>query len=81
MLLRRFFLNKFKINFEDTDGLTILIGNNGSGKSSVLEVISLIFNKIFSQQLVTISFKFLIEYEINSKQIRIHNLRGNLKIK
>uniref|UniRef100_UPI004048229C ATP-dependent nuclease n=1 Tax=Aliarcobacter sp. TaxID=2321116 RepID=UPI004048229C len=74
------FLNKFKINFEDTDGLTILIGNNGSGKSSVLEVISLIFNKIFSQQLSTISFKFLIEYEINSKQIRLHNLRGNLKI-
>lgn len=74
------FLNKFKINFEDTDGLTILIGNNGSGKSSVLEVISLIFNKIFSQQLSTISFKFLIEYEINSKQIRLHNLRDNLKI-
>ncbi len=74
------FLNKFNINFEDTDGLTILIGNNGSGKSSVLEVISLIFNKIFSQQLSTISFKFLIEYEINSKLIRIHNLRGNLKI-
>ncbi|MBD3842414.1 MAG: AAA family ATPase [Campylobacterales bacterium] len=74
------FLNKFNINFEDTNGLTILIGNNGSGKSSVLEVISLIFNKIFSQQLSTISFKFLIEYEINSKLIRIHNLRANLKI-
>ena len=73
-------LNNCVINFENTAGLTILIGNNGSGKSNLIEVISFIFNKIFSQQLSTISFKFLIEYEINSKLIRIHNFRGNLKI-
>ena len=74
------FLNNCKINFENTNGLTILIGNNGSGKSSILEVISIIFNNIFSRQLSLINFKFLIEYEINSKQIRIHNLRDSLKI-
>ncbi|MEV9600251.1 ATP-dependent nuclease [Aliarcobacter butzleri] len=73
-------LNNCVINFENTAGLTILIGNNGSGKSNLIEVISFIFNKIFSKQLSSISFKFLIEYEINSKQIRIHNLRDNLKI-
>lgn len=73
-------LNNCVVNFENTAGLTILIGNNGSGKSNLIEVISLIFNKIFSQQLLSINFKFLIEYEINSKQIRIHNLRDRLKI-
>lgn len=73
-------LNNCVINFENTAGLTILIGNNGSGKSNLIEVISFIFNKIFSQQLSSINFKFLIEYEISSKQIRIHNIRNTLKI-
>ena len=29
-------LNDFEINFERNDGITLLIGNNGSGKSNIL---------------------------------------------
>ena len=36
-------LNDFEIDFNDKEGITVLIGNNGSGKSNVLEAISAIF--------------------------------------
>ena len=69
----------FKLDFRTQEGLTILIGNNGSGKSNLLEAISLIFYKLYSDDLDNIGFKFLIEYERNNKDFRIHNLRGELK--
>jgi len=72
-------LQNCTIEFEERDGLTILIGNNGSGKSNLLEAISFIFHKLFLKQLTSIDFKFLIEYEINGKSIRIHNQRSTLK--
>ncbi|MBQ1175798.1 MAG: AAA family ATPase [Treponema sp.] len=33
-------LKDFSLDFENGNGLSILIGNNGSGKSNVLEAIS-----------------------------------------
>lgn len=33
----------FTLDFTNKDGITVLIGNNGSGKSNVLEAISAIF--------------------------------------
>ncbi len=32
-------LNNFEIDFTDKDGITVLIGNNGSGKSNVLDTL------------------------------------------
>jgi len=66
----------FKLNFTNQDGLTILIGNNGSGKSNLLEAISLIFYKIYNDDLDSLDFKFLIEYEKNNKNIKINNIRS-----
>ena len=36
-------LNNFELDFTDKCGITLLIGNNGSGKSNILEAISAIF--------------------------------------
>ena len=70
----------FKLDFTTQDGLTILIGNNGSGKSNLLEAISLIFYKLYNNDLNSLDFKFLIEYEKNNKNIKINNIR-NLKFR
>lgn len=57
-------------NFSEHDGYIALIGLNGSGKSNILEAISLIFNGIFNKK--RIPFLYEIEYEINGD----HYIRG-----
>lgn len=72
-------LNTFELNFEGKDGLTVLIGNNGSGKSNILEAISEIFAKLFMAKTTSYrmfnksipSFYFEIEYILNDKNIKI----------
>ncbi len=55
-------LNDFKLDFTDKEGITVLIGNNGSGKSNVLEAISAIFTGLFKMSTPQRKPKF--EYEI-----------------
>jgi ABC-type cobalamin/Fe3+-siderophores transport system ATPase subunit len=50
-------------DFSSQDGYVALIGLNGSGKSNLLEAISLIFNGIFDKK--GIPFDYEIEYKIN----------------
>lgn len=42
----------FTVDFESGKGLSILIGNNGSGKSNVLEAISGIFVNAYSAKAI-----------------------------
>ncbi len=62
-------IKKFSMDFERTQGLTILIGNNGTGKSNVLEIISAIFSYLYYGK--KINFQFEIEYELNGDVIEI----------
>jgi ABC-type cobalamin/Fe3+-siderophores transport system ATPase subunit len=72
-------LNGFELNFEDKEGLTVLIGNNGSGKSNIIEAISEIFAKLFMAKTTSYkvlnksvpSFYFIIEYTLNDTNIKI----------
>ena len=64
-------LNDFKIDFENRYGITVLIGNNASGKSNILEAISAIFSHIYDDNLSNLSFKFDIVYLIKDVDIRI----------
>ena len=43
-------LKDFTADFESGNGLSILIGNNGSGKSNFLEIISGIFHDLFKEK-------------------------------
>ena len=53
----------FEANFEFGQGLSIFIGNNGSGKSNVLEAISGIFANAYSAKAIH-KFVYSLTYEI-----------------
>ena len=66
-------LNDFEIDFSDKEGITVLIGNNGSGKSNVLEAISAIFTALykFSTPQRKPKFEYEIEYNLNNDEYKL----------
>lgn len=51
-------------SFEDNSGYIALIGLNGSGKSNLLEAISIIFDKLLNNRGADIPFDYRVEYEM-----------------
>ncbi len=43
-------LEDFEIDFSNKEGITVLIGNNGSGKSTILEAISSVFAGLYNNR-------------------------------
>lgn len=76
MKLKRLEIKKYKnlidfsADFESGKGLSILIGNNGSGKSNVLEAISGIFVNAYSAKAIH-KFVYSLTYEINGKEVKL----------
>ena len=79
MKLKRLWIKEFKnlynfdLNFEQNNGVTVLIGNNGSGKSNVLEAISAIFYDLYNmrnkqRKRIKIS-EYELEYIFDDKHI------------
>lgn len=67
-------LNNFELDFTDKCGITLLIGNNGSGKSNILEAISAIFANLYKSKTIDTrqwDFNYRIECEINNRTILI----------
>lgn len=64
-------LKNFTINFENQENLTILIGNNGSGKSNILELLSGIFAELYSRKLSLIRSNYHLKYKLNDKIIEL----------
>ncbi len=62
-------LKDFHLDFEQGNNLSILIGNNGSGKSNVLEAISGIFAEWYGSPANIFNTDYKIEYEHNNKKI------------
>jgi predicted ATP-dependent endonuclease of OLD family len=62
----------FHLDFTKNNGITVLIGKNGSGKSNVLELISAIFSNLYnlSHSKKTIDFDFTIEYELKNNHVK-----------
>ena len=60
-------LKDFSLDFENGRGLSILIGNNGSGKSNVLEAISGIFAEAYRDNIYQLKTDYSLEYEIDGK--------------
>jgi len=52
-------------SFENNNGYIALIGLNGSGKSNLLEAISIIFDKLINNNGKGIPFDYEIEYNLN----------------
>lgn len=69
MRLKTLYIENYKnivkqtFDFSNNSGYIALIGENGSGKTNLLEAISLIFNGIFNKK--KIPFKYELKYEHN----------------
>lgn len=79
MKLKRLEINGYKnlgaktvFNFEHCSHYVALIGLNGSGKSNVLEAISLIIHSYYYKRPLT-DFSFLLEYEKGGNLVRLEN--------
>lgn len=74
--LKRLYIKKYKnlidfdIDFQTGNGLSILVGNNGSGKSNVLEALSGIFANAYAAQR-THKFIYSLTYEIKGKEVKL----------
>lgn len=62
----------FFIDFDNASNLSILIGKNGSGKSSILEAVGIIFKSLYKGS--KIPFTFVIDYNLGDKHIGIQNI-------
>ena len=61
-------------DFTSQDGYIALIGENGSGKSNLLEAISLIFGKLYKISNIEDIGKFRIRYEIDDTECSYGNI-------
>lgn len=78
MKLKSLYIKKYKnlsgtYNFEKSNAYVALIGLNGSGKSNLLEAISIIFNSLINNNGAGVPFEYTIEFEIDGDTY----IRGN----
>ena len=73
-------LNNFSLDFTNREAITILIGNNGSGKSNVIEAISAIFADLYNYQKTRrqkINFSYKLEYRFNEFDLKINVVKDD----
>lgn len=73
-------LNNLEIFFSKDQTINAFIGNNGSGKSNILEALTIIFSSIINSE-VEVNFSFKLEYAIDESLVEINNIGGETSIK
>ena len=86
-------LQDVEIDFSKSNGMTLVVGTNGSGKSNLLEVLSAIFSALYNREKnVHPNFRFELEYVIDNPpssiegqqtngsrtKVKINNYSGNI---
>jgi Fe-S cluster assembly ATPase SufC len=83
MKISKLIIDKYKnvdIDLENRSSIIALIGNNGSGKSNILEAISIIFHYLYTKKEKDIPFNFLIEYKIGvGSVVKIEKTNSTIK--
>ena len=86
MNLKKLYLQQYKnlvdftANFEAGKGLSILVGNNGSGKSNLLEVISGIFHDLFTWKTKRkIKSDYSLMYDLDGVECKLEQKDGCLR--
>lgn len=74
-------ISNLDIDFRKKNGTTVLIGQNGCGKSNVLEAISSIFAGLYKNRFHKPDFEYTINYEINGYDIEIDLTKSVYSIK
>ena len=72
-------LHNIEFFFESDSTVNAIIGNNGSGKSNVLEALTIIFAAKYNNE--PVPFTFDIIYAVNDNQYRISNKEGEVFLK
>ena len=78
-------LDKIELSFDDNSTVNALIGNNGSGKSNVIEALTKVFTSVYSDSIV--NFIYEIHYMISEDEIVLSNkekivfLKNNKSVK
>ncbi len=70
-------LNNVEVNFDKGSLTTVVIGENGSGKSNLIEAIVLAFNAIIGGIAKHLKFDFELEYEIGDYHVIKNNKGGS----
>ena len=65
-------LEGLEITFKDSVNTYVLIGNNGSGKSSILEALSSIFSVLYYGTEDAFEFGFTLVYKIEGRKVNLH---------
>lgn len=68
------------LDFTKKDGITLIIGNNGCGKSNIIEAISSIFAGLYENRVHKPDFDYSIVYEMNGNRIDISLTGDQYKI-
>ncbi|MDD6379804.1 MAG: AAA family ATPase [Prevotella sp.] len=63
-------LKGLELKFDDKTNTNVIIGNNGSGKSNILEALSSIFSNLYADK-PTFDFSFFLQYEIDNNIVKI----------
>lgn len=74
-------LNGFKVDFRRSDDTVVFIGNNGSGKSNILEALSEIFGHLLYGTPEQIPFFFKLTYNIGETSVAISSKGGGCTYK
>lgn len=74
-------LENISLDFAHNNGTSLLVGNNGCGKSNILEAISAIFSALYKDNFTKPKFDFEIDYEINGKVVNVSLNNGKYTIK
>lgn len=73
-------IDDLSLDFTTKDGITLIIGNNGCGKSNIIEAISSIFAGLYEDKVHKTTFDYSIAYEINCNVINISLAGDQYKI-
>lgn len=73
-------LENFEIDFSNKEGITVLIGNNGSGKSNILEAISSVFAGLYDNK-HNPSFNYEISYIKDTYKVKVKFENGTYESK
>lgn len=73
-------LENFEIDFSNKEGITVLIGNNGSGKSNILEAISSVFAGLYDNK-YNPSFNYEFSYTKDTYKVEVKFENGTYETK
>jgi ABC-type transport system involved in cytochrome c biogenesis ATPase subunit len=81
MRLRRLFIESFKnlrdftIDFDQSSSVSVLVGRNGTGKSNILEALTLIFRDLDLGQVAPLTYE--LEYHCRGRLVQVQGHAGS----